>query len=63
MLKTHKGIKGRVKVTRRGKVLHRRTGHRHLMSAKSPKRRRQQRRWRELPSGERRQLKRQYNLG
>ena len=38
--KTHKGLKKRVKVTARGKVLHKRANSGHLMSGKSAKRRR-----------------------
>ncbi len=38
--KTHKGLKKRVKVTARGKVLHKRANGGHLMSGKSAKRRR-----------------------
>jgi large subunit ribosomal protein L35 len=38
--KTHKGLAKRVKVTARGKLKHRRAGGSHLMSGKSPKRRR-----------------------
>lgn len=60
--KTHKGIKGRIKVTKTGKILHRRTGKRHLMSSKGPKRRRQLRRDHEFPAGECKILRRQYNL-
>ncbi len=62
-MKTHKGIKGRIKVTASGKVLHRRAGKRHLMSKKSSKRRRGLRKWHKLPAGEVRKLKRHYNLG
>ena len=36
-MKTHKGLKARVRVTKRGKVLHRRSGKRHLMSSKRGK--------------------------
>lgn len=43
-MKTHKGIAKRVKVTATGKVLFRRPGRRHLLSAKSAKRRRALRR-------------------
>jgi large subunit ribosomal protein L35 len=39
-LKTHKGLRARVRVTRRGKVMRRRPGKRHLMSSKNAKRRR-----------------------
>jgi len=39
-IKPHKGLKKRVKVTATGKVVRRRAGKGHLMSAKSGKRRR-----------------------
>jgi len=39
-LKTHKGLKARVRVTRRGKLVRRKSGKRHLMSGKTAKRRR-----------------------
>jgi large subunit ribosomal protein L35 len=37
-LKTHKGLKDRVRVTRNGKVMRRKAGRSHLMSHKSGKR-------------------------
>ncbi len=40
-LKTHKGLRCRVRVTRNGKVVRRKAGASHLMSHKSGKRRRQ----------------------
>ena len=43
-MKPHKGVAKRVKVTGRGKVRHKRCGAGHLMSGKSPKRRRRARR-------------------
>jgi large subunit ribosomal protein L35 len=43
-MKPHKGVAKRVKVTSRGKVVHKRCGSGHLMSAMSPKRRRRARR-------------------
>ena len=43
-MKTHKGIKKRVRVTARGKVKHKRANAGHLMSGKSGKRRRSLRR-------------------
>ena len=61
-LKTHKGLKHRIKITKSGKIMHRRSGKRHLMSGKSGKKGRQLRGWAELPAGERRILKRQYNM-
>lgn len=49
-LKTNKAAKKRFKVTANGKVLYRAPGHRHLMSSKSAKKRRQQRRWAQFES-------------
>lgn len=43
--KTHKGVAKRFKVTGRGRVLFRRAGKSHLLSSKSPKRRRDLGRW------------------
>jgi len=43
-MKTHKGIRKRMKRTRRGKVTRRRANRGHLMSGKSSKRKRQLRR-------------------
>jgi large subunit ribosomal protein L35 len=43
-LKTHKGIRKRMRVTRRGKVLRRKANKGHLMSGKSGQRRRRLRR-------------------
>ena len=43
-MKTHKGLKKRVRVTRNGKVLARHPGGAHLQSTKSAKRRRRLRR-------------------
>jgi len=40
-MKSHKGIRKRMKLTRRGKVTRRRANRGHLMSGKSGKRRRQ----------------------
>jgi len=39
-LKTHKGTKRRMKVTGTGKVMRRKAGSGHLLSVKSPKRKR-----------------------
>jgi large subunit ribosomal protein L35 len=39
-LKTHKGLKARVRVTRSGKLVRRKCGKSHLMSTKNAKRRR-----------------------
>jgi large subunit ribosomal protein L35 len=60
--KTHKGLKGRVKITKSGKIMHRRAGKRHLMSGKSGKKSRVLGKWKQLPDGERRLLKRQFNF-
>jgi large subunit ribosomal protein L35 len=40
-LKTHKGLKARVRITRNGKVVRAKSGRRHLMSHKSGKQARQ----------------------
>jgi len=40
-MKTHKGLKSRVRVTRNGKVVRRKAGKSHLMSSKNGKRSRQ----------------------
>jgi large subunit ribosomal protein L35 len=40
-LKTHKGVKKRIRVTRTGKVIRRRAGKSHLLSKKRSKSRRQ----------------------
>jgi large subunit ribosomal protein L35 len=42
-MKTHKGSAKRFKVTKKGKIKHYNAGRSHLMSAKSPKRRRNKR--------------------
>ena len=39
-LKTHKGLKKRIKVTAKGKILHWRAGKSHLLAKKSKKRKR-----------------------
>jgi large subunit ribosomal protein L35 len=38
--KTHKGLKKRFKVTARGKIKHRTAGRGHILSSKTPKRKR-----------------------
>jgi len=40
VLKTHKGLKKRIKVTAKGKILHWRAGKSHLLAKKSKKRKR-----------------------
>jgi len=49
--KTHKGMATRLRVTRTGKVVHRKPNKRHLLSAKSAKRRRNLRRPTTLSGG------------
>jgi large subunit ribosomal protein L35 len=39
-LKTHKGLKKRIKITAKGKILHWRAGKSHLLAKKSKKRKR-----------------------
>ncbi len=58
--KTHKGIRKRLKRTASGRLLRRRVGSNHLMSAKTPRRARRLRRWAEVASGEARALRKQY---
>jgi large subunit ribosomal protein L35 len=45
-MKTHKGIKKRMRVTRKGKVIHSRANRSHLLSGRSSKRKRRLRRGR-----------------
>ncbi len=60
--KTNKAAKKRFKITATGKVLYWPAGRRHLQSAKSPKKRRQSRRWRELASpSDRKKIHRLFN--
>ena len=61
-MKTHKGLKARVRVTKSGKILHRRSGKSHLMGGKSGKRVRQLRRKAQVSPGDCRTLKRQYGV-
>ncbi len=56
-MKTHKGIKKRVKLTARGKVRHKRSCARHLMSGKSGNRCRGLRRPAVLKGGIRKRMK------
>ena len=62
-MKTHKGLSKRIKITKNGKVLRRRSGKSHLMSVKSGKRVRQMRAWRGISKGTQRLIKRQYGVG
>ena len=54
-LKTVKGVKDRIKVTARGKLLMRRAGRRHLLRGKRAKTKRQHRRPKTLARAEARQ--------
>ena len=57
--KTHSGTKDRFRVTKTGKVLHRKQNRNHLAEAKPPKRKRQLRGDGELTTaGDRKQVKR-----
>lgn len=58
--KTHKGLKKRLKKTKHGKLLYKRTGNQHLMRSKDSKRSRQLRQERELPKGEKKAIEKQY---
>ncbi len=61
-MKSHKGIMRRLKVTKTGKVMHRRAGGRHLLSNKTAKRKRKLRKWQQLNPSELVKLKTQYNF-
>ena len=63
VMKTHKGLKARIRVTKTGKVLRRRAGKSHLMSGKRGKTVRQLRRKAQMSPGDCRVLKRQYGVG
>ena len=56
-LKTHKGLKWRVKLTARGKAMAFRTGRRHLLIGKSSSRMRKLRRKRQLSETQRDQIR------
>ncbi|MFW5922881.1 MAG: 50S ribosomal protein L35 [Planctomycetota bacterium] len=60
--KTHKGTKKRLKVTKNGKVMHKRAGKSHLNGHKRSKRKRHLRKWDQLRPEEVKKLKKQYNL-
>ena len=47
-LKTNKAVKKRFRITKNGKVLSRRTLRRHMMTDRSPKKKRQGRGWRHV---------------
>ena len=57
--KTHKGLAKRVKVTAKGKLLHRRGGKAHLLSKKGSRRRRRLSRDGQLTGGQARIVRRQ----
>ena len=57
--KTHKGLAKRIKVTAKGKLLHRRGGKAHLLSKKSGRRRRRLSSDGELTGGQARIVRRQ----
>jgi large subunit ribosomal protein L35 len=61
--KTHQGIKKRIKVTKNGKVMHKRANKSHLNGHKNSKRKRQLRQWDQLEPEEVKKLKRQYQIG
>ncbi len=56
-LKTHKGLKRRVKITARGKIMAFRTGRRHLLTGKSPSRMRKMHRRRQLSNAQREEVR------
>lgn len=62
MSKSHKGIKKRLKISKNGKIMHRKAGKRHLLAHKSSKRKRHLRRWEELNPSEQKKLKKQYDF-
>jgi len=62
-LKTCKGMKKRVRVTKRGKILRRRAGAGHLLSGKSAKRRRKLRRATIVTPGDKRRMIKLLGLG
>lgn len=55
--KTHSGAKDRFRVTKTGKVLHRRMNRNHILEKKSSKRKRRLSRDGELDGGDARQIK------
>ena len=62
-LKTCKGMKKRIKLTKRGKIKRRRSGAGHLMSGKKAKRRRSLRRWADASPGDKRRILKLIGLG
>lgn len=61
--KAHQGIKKRLKVTKNGKVMHKRANKGHLNAHKNSKRKRRLRKWDQLEPEEVKKLKRQYQIG
>jgi len=62
-LKPHKGLKKRVKVTAKGKIIRHKAGKRHLMSSKSSKRRRRLKRTDQVAAVERKTVLRLLGKG
>ena len=56
--KTHKGAAKRFKVTANGKMMHKKIGASHLLSKKSPKRKRQLRKEEEVKRANRKTIRR-----
>ena len=61
MTKTRKSLKKRFKITRTGKVLRRATGQNHFRAKKSGKKRRETRKWVEVPKPLAKKIKRLLN--
>ena len=55
--KTHSGTKDRFRVTRNGKVMHKRTNKNHMLEKKTTKRKRRLNRTGELSGGDAKQVK------
>ncbi len=55
-LKTHKGAKRRIRVSAGGKLMHLKSGRRHLLTGKSSRKMRQLRRWTEVPAALKKKL-------
>lgn len=60
--KAHQGIKKRIKITKNGKVMHKRASKNHLNGHKNSKRKRRLRQWDQLAPEEVKKLKRQYQI-
>ena len=59
-VKTHKGLKKRLKKTKSGKLLHRKTGKSHLMAHKSGAKSLHLRQWKELSKSQYKAIRRQF---